>query len=155
MECKTVFDIAGDGIRQIWVLPLIGLVLLVFSAECVVVVRNSERVWFAWLLVTLTAAFTIVSSALPLTIYMKGRRALSTGSYDKVEGRVEHFRPMPAGGHALERFTIRGEEFTYTDYATSPFFHQTRRSGGPVHDGVYLRVFHVDGDIIRLEVCTP
>jgi uncharacterized SAM-binding protein YcdF (DUF218 family) len=155
MDCQRVFDLVEDGLRQIWIMPLGGLALVALTAMCVVIMRRSERAWFAWLMLAIAGIFTVVSTVVPLSTYFKYRRALATGMYESVEGRVENFKPMPAGGHDNERFTIRGEEFVYGDYTNSPFFHKAAVNGGPVREGAYLKVSHVRGNIIRLEVCTP
>jgi hypothetical protein len=153
MNCNEVFNIASDGLKQIWVPSLVGVALVAFAFVCLAVMYRSERVWFAWLLLVITVLLTTVAAVVPLTTYVRSRRALRSGAYEALAGRVERFTPMPPGGHAPERFTLRGEDFSYTDYSASPFFHKTAADGGPVHVGAYLKVAHVDGNIIRLEVC--
>jgi hypothetical protein len=155
MNCREVFNLANDGLKQIWVPSLVGVALVAFAAICLVVMYRSERVWFAWLLLVITVLLTTLAAVVPLTTYVRYRRVLTSGEYATLEGRVERFTPMPPGGHAPERFTLRGEDFSYTGYSASPFFHRTKAEGGPIHDGAYLKVAHVDGNIIRLEVCGP
>jgi hypothetical protein len=153
MNCTEVFNIASDGLRQIWVPSLVGVALVALAIICLAVMYRSERVWFAWLLLVITLLLTMVAAAVPLTTYVRYRHALRSGKYETLEGRVERFTPMPPGGHAPERFTLRGEDFSYTDYSASPFFHKTAADGGPIHDRAYLKVAHVNGNIIRLQVC--
>lgn len=155
MNCIEAFNLADDGLKQIWAPSLIGVALVAFATICLVVMYRSERVWFAWLLLAITLLLTLVAVVVPLATYRKYRHALTSGEYEMLEGRVERFAPMPTGGHAPERFTLRGKDFSYTDYAASPFFHKTQADGGPIHEGVYLKVAYVDGNIIRVEVCEP
>jgi hypothetical protein len=154
MNCQELFNIARDGLGQIWTPTIVGAALVAFAAICLAVMYRSEHVWFAWVLLVVTVLLTIVSALLPLTTFVKFRRALANGEYATVEGRVDHFLPMPAGGHEPERFTISGESFSYTDFSASPFFHHTATNGGPIQQGAYLKIAHVDGKILRLELCT-
>lgn len=155
MDCKRVFDLADDGLKQIWIMPLGGLALVAFAGICVVIMHRSERAWSAWLFLAITTILTVVFTVVPMSTYIEYRRVLASGSYETVEGRVEAFTPMPRGGHANESFTVQDMEFVYSDYTNSPVFHQTAVNGGPVREGAYLKVLHVDGSILRLEVCAP
>jgi hypothetical protein len=67
-------------------------------------------------------------------------------------GPVTDFRPMPREGHADESFVVGGRRFSYSDYSVTPGFSNTRSHGGPIDNGVYVRITHRDNTILRLEI---
>ncbi|HEX6041485.1 hypothetical protein [Longimicrobium sp.] len=85
------------------------------------------------------------------TVHLRER--LRDGEYARVEGVVEDFVPGDREGHRTERWSVRSGGRTYRyAYRTSqqvPGFHQ---AGGPVREGLRVRVADVDGHIARLEV---
>lgn len=78
-------------------------------------------------------------------------RAIDTGLATVLAGSVTDYRPMPAGCHGTEGFSVAGQRFEYADCISNGTFNET----GLVHEGQQVRVTHVDGDILRLEVATP
>lgn len=153
MNCQEIFNIATDGFRQIWAPAFVGLLLVALSGFCLTVMYRSRHVWFAWILIVVTTVLTAAAAIVPYVSYRKHCGLLARGEYDSVQGVVERFTPMPAGGHAPERFSVRGEEFSYTSYSATPFFQRTQTDGSPIRDGLYVRIAHVDGNILRLEIC--
>lgn len=77
---------------------------------------------------------------------------LQSGRFVVVEGVVENFVPMRAGGKGYERFVVAGHEYHYSENMPSFSFNQTRSSGGPIRPGIRVRIADVDGVIARLEV---
>jgi len=75
-----------------------------------------------------------------------------------VEGLVEHFHPMPSGGHDTERFDVAGVHFAYSHRLASQGFNQDVTVGGPIREGIYVRIHYVllaadpYGTIVRLEI---
>jgi hypothetical protein len=80
------------------------------------------------------------------------QKALRDGSAAVVEGRVEGFIPMPYGGHALEHFTVCGVPFSYSDYIVTEGFNRTSSHGGPMREGLWVRITYVGEIIARLEL---
>lgn len=87
------------------------------------------------------------------------KTAVERREYQVVEGRVENFRPMPRDGHSLESFTVNGKEFEYSDFVVTPGFRNTQSYGGPIHEGLFVRIGYIENqttrptrDIVRLEV---
>lgn len=61
-----------------------------------------------------------------------------------VEGYVENYHPMPAGGHDTEHFEIDGSYFEYSDYVMTNGYHHAASLGGVVtRNGQYLKIKYV------------
>ena len=70
-----------------------------------------------------------------------------------LEGKVLDFKPMPYTGHAEESFTLHGVSFRYSDYDKSKCgFRNTASHGGPIHEGLQVRISARNGRIFKLEV---
>ncbi|HEY2353099.1 MAG TPA: hypothetical protein VGH83_11345, partial [Candidatus Acidoferrum sp.] len=72
----------------------------------------------------------------------KAVRLLNSGSAAIVEGVVTNFRPMPPEGHQLESFEIASQTFSYSDYVLTPCFNKTASHGGPIRQGLELRIWY-------------
>jgi hypothetical protein len=88
--------------------------------------------------------------------WLSYRRALASGAHEVVEGIVENFAPMPHGGHKRESFTVNGVRFSYSDYNVTPAFNRSRSHGGPIREGLAVRVSYVAEEphhpILKLEI---
>lgn len=80
------------------------------------------------------------------------REAARDGSAQIAEGKVEQFVPMPYEGHAQETFVVNGQYFAYSDYDMTKGFNQSQSHGGPLKEGLQVRITHVDGSIVKLEI---
>lgn len=58
----------------------------------------------------------------------------------------------PYSGHARETFVVNGQYFSYSDYDLTQGFNQTQSHGGPIKEGLQVRITHVDGSIVKLEI---
>src|SRR5580704_11537889 len=108
---ELVFDASEAGYRQWW-FPAAGLILVALFVGVVVYYRKQPvhalspwrraSLYFGavfsilWVLVTFFGTFSE---------YWTLRKALRSGHFETVEGKVVDFVPMPAEGHAMERFT--------------------------------------------------
>jgi hypothetical protein len=84
--------------------------------------------------------------------YLKLRSAYRHGQFSVVEGYVTNFRPMPYEGHQDECFSVQSETFCYSDYALTAGFNNSASHGGPVREGLPVRISYVGRTIVRLEV---
>ena len=71
---------------------------------------------------------------------------------DIVEGKVTDFVPMPYEGHADETFVVGGHRFAYSEYDETKGFNHTRSHGGPMNEGLQVRITYVDDSILKLEI---
>jgi len=157
MNYETIFDLTQEGFR-VWPGPALGSILLLVGAWLIAARDRLPRTTlpffrvFPFLFFGFAVVWTIVMSAASyreyreLTAALKGNRLLS------VEGRVTDFRPAPYTGHTLERFCVRGVCFAYSDFVHTFGFHKTMSHGGPIHDGLEVRISYVGNVIVRLEI---
>jgi hypothetical protein len=82
-------------------------------------------------------------------------QALREGRVSTVEGRVTDFVPMPYGGHPDEQFTVSGVRFSYSDYLIVPCFNNASSQGGPIKEGLWVRLSYRDNCILKIEVWRP
>jgi|1186.fasta_scaffold20337_3 hypothetical protein len=157
MRYVTVFDAAAEPLRNWW-FPAYGLIfvamglLLAFKPEALNA-RVVQRAGFRWFVLIFAVGWTLACGlAIGLDSY-KASRALRTGDYKVVEGRVENFAPMPWAGHGDETFDVNGVHFAYSDYTVTAGFNNTASHGGPIRAGLPVRIsYKGDGEILRLEV---
>src|SRR5205085_1645523 len=98
------------------------------------------------------ATWTVLALIVTGWQYVHLCAAVRAGKFSLVEGKVEHFIPMPYSGHAQESFEVGGYRYRYSDYQVSAAFNNTASHGGPIHDGVQVRIYDVNGEIAHLEV---
>ena len=78
-------------------------------------------------------------------------RAYQEGQYILVEGPVENFHPESEGGSRPERFRLGGVNFSYSTFEYTPGFNHTLPRGGPIREGLLVRIAHRNRIILRLE----
>ncbi len=68
--------------------------------------------------------------------YFKTRNIYDHKQYQIVEGKVEHYHPMPEGGHDSERFDVKGIPFEFSDYDASDYgYNNTASKCGRLKNG--------------------
>lgn len=78
--------------------------------------------------------------------------AYRAGKCEVVEGVVTQFHPMPAREHDSESFVVAGKRFHYSDYSMTAGFHQSVQHGGPIREGLRVRIHRLGNDIAKLEI---
>jgi hypothetical protein len=111
---------------------------------------------FAGLFLGFAVVWTVGASIAVVGPQQNARRLLENGEARVVEGEVRNFHPMPAGGHDTERFAVGGVQFAYSEYAIGPGFRHTSAHGGPMREGLPVRI-HYSGEpqgatILKLEI---
>jgi len=89
------------------------------------------------------------------SMYSQYRRCVEKyrhGEYSVVEGDVEDFDPMPYEGHQDECFTVQGKRFCYSDYSIQAGFNQSASHGGPIRQGLPVRIAFSGDKILRVEI---
>jgi hypothetical protein len=158
MNYQVVFDVAESGYKG-WTFPALGMIFVVIGLF-VVVFRNRLPTrgpkWAArtFPFVFLGVAVLWVAATLSSTYgeYLRFRGALREQTAAVVEGKVERFAPMAQSGHALESFCVKDACFRYSDYLVTSAFNKPSSKGGPISEGLQVRVTYLGNAILRLEV---
>jgi hypothetical protein len=87
-------------------------------------------------------------------MFGRAKEAYVRGQYSVVEGTVADFHPMPYSGHQMETFSVNGVQFSYSDYVIVPCFNNTASRGGPIRQGLRVRIAYSGDCILRLEVAS-
>jgi len=150
----TVFDISKQPFEWWW--PAIGIVIF---ASGIVLIKLAPR-WpnlknakvVGWVMLVFGPIFTIVVYNSVNSMWADWRSAYERGSYFTVEGVVKDFKPMPYEGHQEECFRVNNQQFCYSDYIVQPGFRQSASHGGPIREGLPVRIYYYEGQILRLDI---
>lgn len=77
---------------------------------------------------------------------------LNTGQARIVEGEITDYTPQAWTGRPLESFRVGGERFSFDGFGATPAYHKRVRNGGPLREGMRVRLFEFRGNILRVEV---
>lgn len=107
------------------------------------------------------ALFALMLSAAAIASKAGARRTsvalFNSKNRKTVEGVVQNYRPMPAGGHESESFTVNRIKFEFYDYdLADPGYHTAAVNGGAIKAGEYVRLtyadYYDDNVILKIEV---
>lgn len=157
-EFELVFDLAEVGYRQ-WGYTAFGLVAVACSIGLYFLGRSALKTSFPIFRSTLpkvglvvSILFTLVAFLPTYVPYHKLRSAYDGGQAVTVEGMVTNFSAENTSQKQPETFEVEGQAFRYSMYLLTPGFNQSRPLGGPLKEGVHVRIAHVDGAIVKLEI---
>jgi hypothetical protein len=156
----TAFSVSDHPFRNWW-FPAFGLIFVAIGLAWVLRpdlftpfsrLRFQRSRLFRWYFFLFGCAWTIIAAATTGVGSYRADRAISSGDYQTIEGRVSNFIPAPFEGHGDESCEGNGVRFAYSDYVIISGFHQTASHGGPIREGLPVRIAYRDGEIIKLEV---
>ena len=150
----TVFQVTQRS-PDLW-FACVGLVPLIIGAVVIWGKRRFKCAQPHWLFAVFSCSFGVLwigvvgttTASSDLTAFT----AYQKGDYQTVEGLVSDFHPMPYEGHQEECFSVQNQRFCYSDYMITPGFHNATSHGGPIHEGLPVRIAYQDGNILRLEI---
>jgi hypothetical protein len=157
----VIFDATDQPFWQasynvFFVFPVVGALILIFPTLMQQLLpRGAQGALRTMLGGIFLIVPPIIGAYVIINAYSYRQRVLEwlrDGHVQVTEGPVTDFVPMPYEGHAQERFTVRGHTFSYSDYVLSPGFHNTASHGGPIREGLNVRVTFAGNLILRLEV---
>lgn len=156
MTYTLYFDITQEPYPWRWLTVLLvasalALPILIAWIRRLTSRKNVSAIAVVPLVLTLVAA---VVSSVSLYRYQHLRGVLRSGRCAVVEGAVTAFSPMPPNEHAEEFFSVAGVRFGYSRVLLAPEFHATAIDGGPIREGLRVRITHFEGKILRLEVAS-
>lgn len=154
---EVVFDIERTGYRGwppaalILMFTVVVLAILRARASEVEVRRRTNFREFSLAVGVLMAMLAGLASYLTWNEYRSLRDACATRSFTVVEGTVSDFR-MPESKREKPSFVVGGVRFAYPSRPFAASFDGSEGDGGPLRDGLHLRIGHVDGAIVKLEI---
>jgi len=151
MAYVTVFDIATMDF-PFWWLAALPPVILAFAFLAGRLAANPFRRRLADGVGFVTAAGFALGFAYTYVEHNSLSAARGSGQYETVEGTISDFREVWDEGSPSEAFTVNGIAFDYVGNALTSAFHDIARDGGPIRPGQRVRIGHVDGKIIKLEI---
>ena len=158
VDCRLVYQPSFP----IW-FPAGGLLLGTMALVIGQFMDRSRRV-IARIVAGLGVLWAFGAGALVYSFHAEARAASRSPSTPLVEGLVYNFHPAPFEGHEDESFNVNGLRFAYSDYVISGGFRQTSSHGGPMREGLHVRMRYIPNAstdlkgravnlIVKLEVC--
>ena len=141
MNYSVLFDISQKGYN--WFPALLGLFFIGFG-----LMGLKYPIWRGWsrihpfITIGIGAAVGLGAFLFQYNNQHAYERILSQNQAQIVEGQIENFQAMPYGGHANEMFTVQGITFAYSDFEITPAFNNTRSHGGPLHEGLFVKIYY-------------
>ena len=138
--------------------PLVGLLITLFGIYAIRITRREQKSEEHKDGCVMPFLFSYIAFGLLWTTgvgyqlggeYFDYRSALNNHRYQEVEGGVENYNAHVIGMQGEEAFTVRGVEFHYSPYSLFGF-RKTQGRGGPLDNGVYVRIHHYKGRMLRL-----
>jgi hypothetical protein len=152
MDYRTVFDVTVAGFKS-RSFPATGLIFIAIGIVLVAIRgKLTNKRWFPFIFLTFAIVWTATTGFSTFSEYRTLREAAEGGKVLVVEGKVSDFVPMPRSGHAMESFCVSGVCFAYSDYVVTSGFNNTSSHGGPISEGLPVRVTYVGETIVKLEV---
>jgi len=170
MAYQTVFE-TGIGRCPLW-FPAFGLIFVAIGVALLKWYRSLQatsplwpnRRWpirapnrrglkyFAWAFFGGSVLWTVTAFAAVTAECYQRVQTLNQSTARVVEGRVTDFLPMPYAGHQDEAFTVNGVRFSYSDFGPTCGFNHSASHGGPIREGLQVRIPYVGNAILKLEV---
>ena len=151
MQYEIVFDAIDAGYRN-WRVPAFGLIFVFVGCALIPFRHQLKRPWFPFIFTGFALLWVSVAFVVTFSDYWEVSQALRTGRFVIVEGTVTDFEPMPREGHAMESFVVTRHRYEYSDYVITAGFNNTQSHGGPIQNGLRVRITDVRGKIARLEI---
>lgn len=153
-QYRVVFDLCQKGFE--WWFPGLGLIFVGIGGITAWLGRTRNwprsRRFAGYLLIGFACLWSGLVFSTTFSEYIGLRSAYRRFQLSVVEGRVTNFRPMPYEGHQLECFSVQSYTFCYSDYVVTAGFHNSASHGGPIREGLPVRVSFIGNTIVRLEV---
>jgi hypothetical protein len=161
----TVFEIArqSNGVWSDNVFRLvIGLAVLVAGGTGIVIAwrrkGRSPKHWGVYLVMIGWSVLWLFMHDFPSTFWhIEGLLgAYKKQDYQVVEGEVKVLHEQPVTGHSKgDVIVVNGTQFEVNYFLMTPAYRDTIAHGGALKNGVYTRIYHHDGQILRVDIRKP
>jgi hypothetical protein len=153
-QYRVAFDLHQKGYE--WLFPAFGLIFVAIGAVLVCLGRamnwQRSRRLVGYFMIGFACLWSGVTFLTTFREYTALRSAYRRSQFSVIEGHVTNFRPMPYQGHQDECFSVQSQTFCYSDYVVTPGFNNSASHGGPIREGLPVRISYVGNAIVRLEV---
>ena len=153
-QYRVAFDLFQKGYQ--WWFPACGLIFVAIGGVLVWLGRamnwQPSRRFAGYFMIGFAFLWSELVFSTTFREYTALRSAYRRSQFSVVEGRVTNFRPMPYQGHQDECFSVQSQTFCYSDYAVTAGFSNSASHGGPIREGLPVRVSYIGTTIVRLEV---
>ena len=154
-ECRTVYEPSFT-----WWFPAAGLGVAAMALVIGRFMAASRRV-FTYVIAGVGVLWAIAAGATVYGFHAEARSAAKSPATPLVEGVVEDFHPAPYEGHEDESFAVNGVRFAYSDYVITGGFRQSSSHGGPIRQGLRVRIRYLPAGspdlsanlIVQLDTC--
>jgi hypothetical protein len=160
-EFVTVFEITrnsngvfGDEVFRL----LVGVVALIGGIRFLVrnwIRESSVKDYIGPVFVLIWSLFWLYLHLLPNVFgHINGLLdAYRNKRYEVVEGPVRVLHRQPSTGHSKgDIIEVKGKQFEVNYFYATPAYNKTLAHGGVLGDGVYTRIYHFNGEILRVEI---
>ena len=152
----TVFDITRSGYRQ-WSFAAFGLIFVAIGLLMPTFIRLGllrrsptwMQKWFRPFFLGFAILWTSGAFAGTFIQYRRAVDALQNGETKVVEGRVANYWQVP---NKSESFDVQGVRFQYSDGIIIPGFNHMASLGGPIREGLPVKIWYWHGEILRLQI---
>jgi hypothetical protein len=146
------YDLAKEGFN--FIDPIVGLIIAILVSTVFYFFRKVSFLFFPLSIVSMIiGVLTFSIDMLVYKDYLYLKKLLLTNQYKIMEGRPERFLYLAQGGHGKESFYLNGIKFEYADNLNPNLgFHRTVAYGGPIKEGVYIKICYYNNHILKLEI---
>ena len=155
-EFTTVFDLTSKSVRSDAMYNLVVSIVLICSGLAGVIFHKwvieklQMRITRSVFFITALVGFGWWLWHMELFNYAICGKAKDA---QVVEGTVQVSHSQPYQGHTSgDKITIDGQSFVIDYFYATPGYKETIAHGGVLRNGVYARIHHCDGVIIKVEV---
>jgi len=153
---RTVFDVEQSGYRH-WGFAASGLIFVAVGFAMPALFRLGivgkpaawMQKWLPRVFVVGATLWTVAVFAATFVDYRRAVDALHNAKAKVVEGRVDHYSQVPTKS---ESFDVNGVKFWYSDNVIIAGFNHTAFHGGPIRQGLPVKIWYSRGQILRLQI---
>jgi hypothetical protein len=145
----TIFDISQHTYRGMICLILAAVIAFPLIALLFYAIRHRKLPNRGLILVVIL--FLFLTAPLPYfdwRHYETLRNEYLNGKALFTEGTVQNFVSLPK----QESFSVNGNQFSYSDYIITEAFNNMSNHGGPVREGLKVKIWFVGNEILRLDI---
>ncbi|HVY74902.1 MAG TPA: hypothetical protein VG890_08745 [Puia sp.] len=160
-QLKLIYDFSHRSIdfeSLLWPLLCVaaGFAIFYYSKKDTTQKERNRTKGIGIVFILFSGLFSAMIIPSHLKEYFTTKNIYENKKYIIVEGHVDHYHPMPWGGHDTERFEVKGVEFEYSDYDLTDYgYNNTASKGGVIKDNLYVRISYFNNGrrnvILKLE----